>query len=406
MTGAAAGLVVLALILNAAIASRPQTVDVAGTDAIVRSIEGFDPATDPSLDPERCAAQGCFVGCATPPTLGRPLLWCRDHGGSAAPPVVSGARVVLVEPAGLLGVERASGEQRWRLAVGDTDASVATVTNPLGLQGQLVLVPDGANGTLLAVRLVDGTVAWQGPPGSDGRATAVGETILVVGNDGRLWSLDGQTGQANWVVRTDAPPWRAPLVTDGGMVVTLGLRGVETWDLATGLGIWRRTLGLGRGDPSDGADPDAPFPVLGPVVVGDRIIVATAGGTVVALDEADGTNLWEVPFGKPISTPPVATDDHVLAITDNGVLHLMTVAAGDRVRAANLNGAPSDRRAMAVGRDHVYVTDRQTVRKLTIDGLLEADTFDLGRSIIGPPIVSGQTLYVTTRQALYVFDGS
>lgn len=414
VVGAAVGVALLALLLNAAFGSRADVVGVLAPDRLDDVAADFDEPIAPDANPEECGSTGCFIGCAPPRTLDQTVRWCRDHGGSATPPALSGARAVLIEPGALVGVERVTGEQRWRIPIGDTLASSPTVTDPMGLAGQLVLVADGTTDRLTAVSLLDGTLAWRGPPGSDGRATAVGNTVLVVGSTGLLWSLDGITGEPDWQTQTRAPAWRAPVVTDSGLVVTLSLDGLDTYDLETGRAVWRRTLGLPSFEASGGSAEDGrvgaglieDFPVLGPVVAGDRVIIATTVGTVVALAAADGTNLWDRPFGTQVVAAPVVSGERVFVLTADDLLQTLDLTTGTRFTGLKISEVDGPNRALVADRDLVYVTTGQQVRQLSAADRSLNQIFDLGRAVVGSPIVSGQTLYVTTRQALYAFDTS
>ncbi|MEK7767896.1 MAG: PQQ-binding-like beta-propeller repeat protein, partial [bacterium] len=64
-----------------------------------------------------------------------------------------------------------------------------------------------------------------------------------------------------------------------------------------------------------------------PVVAGDKVLVATENGDVVALSEA-GAELWRTNLGAAIRSTPAVRDGRVYVVATNGRLTVLNLAAG------------------------------------------------------------------------------
>ena len=70
-------------------------------------------------------------------------------------------------------------------------------------------------------------------------------------------------------------------------------------------------------DPEERADP---ITVHGPVLAGDRLLVADSTGKITALSPYTGAIMGSVKVGSPVFLPPVVVDKTVLVLDDGGTL--------------------------------------------------------------------------------------
>lgn len=160
------------------------------------------------------------------------------------------------------------------------DVDEGTVRSLDGWAGLLL-----TDGTLLAVERIDGSGA--GAP--------------------TLAAFDPATGDRLWTSSdVDLFGWRRH---DGTELVTAERLEVSTFSLDDGTRSWTHDTSSLLADLS---------PVLGP----DRVLVATVAGAVVALDRADGGELWRVEIGAPITSLAGAGPDTVVGTRDGLVVHL------------------------------------------------------------------------------------
>jgi outer membrane protein assembly factor BamB len=150
----------------------------------------------------------------------------------------------------------------------------------------------------------------------------------AVVDDGRLVVLDA-SGRLRALVRRDGPrprleavgevrdlgraPVADPVATPRAVVVATDdrqVRALAVRDLSP-LGAWALP---------------AP-PAMGPVVVGDRIVVADRTGHLLALD-LDGRRAWEADLGRVPVGPPARRGDRLWFLDDAGTLVGVDAAAG------------------------------------------------------------------------------
>ena len=185
-------------------------------------------------------------------------------------------------------------ETRW---IAELDAPLAAAP-AFDLQHAYVALRDGS---LTAVRLADGEVAWStdcetrfSPAAADG--------IVVVATAQRLVGLRTDDGATLWTADLRTPVSAGPVWKAGWLVTVLENGEVMALRAEDGSEFWRRQL-------SGSLE-------VAPTVSGRTVFVPIADGRVVALDLMTGDPLWEHPVG---GSPReiLAADDLFVGSTDN-----------------------------------------------------------------------------------------
>jgi outer membrane protein assembly factor BamB len=121
-----------------------------------------------------------------------------------------------------------------------------------------------------------------------------------------------------------------PLVIGGRVFVLDSQNNVIAVDATSGRQVWRRTLrssdtARGRFFGREGAQA-----LPGGLSSGDgRIYAATGFGDLVALDVANGNELWRMNAGAPIHTSPLAAGGRVFVTTNDSELFAVDARTGD-----------------------------------------------------------------------------
>jgi outer membrane protein assembly factor BamB len=359
-------------------------------------------------------APGYRLDWSAPITLSGP-----DDQFGASAPIVAGDTVIVVGPEQVVGVDLGSGESSWSVdrAFGPSvPAAVATVRG-----AQLVVYTEGFG---------------DGPPDPDASPSSSSATTSASGSsapsdgddaggvfDSHLAAFDLETQKPSFeAVPLDAVS-RTGVTVDGSMAF-VGANGGRIYavDLTDGSVAWTAELGRPVTSPVAVAD--------GKVLVGMQSTSSSRLPTVVALDAADGEELWRVDdegaaaivstvaadattayvafsgsqessidaidlesgsrtwharlprlFDPAATAPPVITDDAVLITDALGVTFALDPADGTRRWDFALNQNVFRAAPVAVG-DHVLVG--------TVDGdfvaLDAADGELVWRSATGSPI--------------------
>ena len=167
------------------------------------------------------------------------------------------------------------------------------------------------DGTLSAIRLRDGSVAWSVeqptafPPAADAGTVVVAEGATVT-------ALEAATGTRLWSLDLGAAVSTAPLRGAGWLIVALEGGDLVALEAADGSERWRRALG----------GPLRTAPAFG----GRRLFVPIDDGRLAALDVLTGALLWEQPLtGSPRQVLPL---DAVFVGTTGNYLYRLSLRSG------------------------------------------------------------------------------
>ncbi len=201
-----------------------------------------------------------------------------------------------------------TGRLNWSLVL-----TGGMATPPVTNQG-LVFADLGETG-IVAINAANGELRWQRiSDARNGPLVLAGETTLIAGEQqGQVTALDVSSGETIWSSkRTELNGWAWSGASDGETVVltawsgTPAITGSEIIAFAgeTGIERWRLSM------PGEFA--------TSPTLVQGVVVVATGGGSVIAMDAETGQTLWQWKNDEPGITgtfrgsAPVVTDNVIL----------------------------------------------------------------------------------------------
>lgn len=257
-------------------------------------------------------------------------MWTRRLGSPlrGAPTVTAGRAFVLTVHNKLHALAVDSGEVVWSHTGIQEVAGLVNGASPAVVSG-LVLAPY-TSGELFALRADNGRETWSDTLTRTGRLVALADIsdiaglpvadrgrVFAVSHAGTLTAIDIITGDRVWEqdlagVQT---PWVAGeylyLVTTSAEVVAVA---------RDGGGIhWVHAL-TRYGDPRRRRDPVHWY---GPVLAGDRLILGSSQGEVVALSPYTGSVLGTFRVSGGVAVPPVVADGTLYILTDNATLYAL-----------------------------------------------------------------------------------
>lgn len=306
------------------------------------------------------------------------LLWTRDTrdaddrstnigGGLSFAKDAKGADTVFVVTgrADLIALEPATGEIRWRKkmpnaarsapTIGDGRIYIATIdsqlialsstdgakiwsyqgfsndTAMLGLPAPAfadgIVIGGFGAGDLVALRASSGTLVWLDNLGVSQGRTSISDLasisglpvirrgrVLAVGLGRQLVALDLRSGRRLWErgVASSQTPWVAG---DWAFVLTAN-NIVAAVTREDGLTAWTTQL------PRFGNVEKQSDPIIwtGPVLIGDRLVVAGSTGEALAISPYTGEILGKQAIGGPVSVAPSVAGGTLYIVTDNANL--------------------------------------------------------------------------------------
>ncbi|MFD6277978.1 serine/threonine-protein kinase [Streptomyces sp. NPDC060209] len=196
-----------------------------------------------------------------------------------------------------------------------THTSVFGDDTPAPLPVRDVIVVGAPGGGIAARGVVDGGLRWSAPGTEAARryVSLSGRLVAAADGEGVLRTFVASTGEPKWTAAVDAS-W-VLAADDEAVYVVTGDGRLRSIGRADGKVRWSVDAGSGLG-----AKP-------GPrgVTVAGRLVVAAAGGTVVAVRTDDGGTAWKLP-DQGEGRPGLATAEGAVFVSGE---HLRAVNAGD-----------------------------------------------------------------------------
>ncbi|KAF0117835.1 MAG: WD-40 repeat-containing protein [Rhodospirillaceae bacterium] len=200
--------------------------------------------------------------------------------GAAAPAVEGSTVVVALSSGELIALRAENGNQLWSdsLAAVRRIGAVANLTDILALpvidRGRVYAV--GHSGVMVAIDLRSGRRLWEVEMGGAHPPWIAGDFLFVLTNDGDLVAVEARNGRVAWV--SELPRWEDP-------------------EDLTGRIHW-----------------------VGPVLAGDRLIVAGSHEKVMTVSPYTGALLGEETMSAKVTLAPVVADGTLYFLTDDGDL--------------------------------------------------------------------------------------
>jgi len=267
----------------------------------------------------RCVEAATGAPCGG---LGAKTAWpYQGRGPIEQPPIAVGDTVVFSNEADtVIAVDARTGKFRWQYKSETPDEYTLRGHAGVVLDGDL-LYTGFANGTLVALRAQNGSIAWltslKGDADRfvdvDATPIVVGSTVYATSSSGGVFALDKSTGLVRWHVplfegnAPGQPPGNVGgLASDGKMLfVTAADQGVYALDL-DGNVLWRQGT-RGGGEPTP------------PLVSGDLLFYSlTEDGMFVADKRTGEVHQYFDPGDGVSAMPAVTLDDRLVMLTNRG----------------------------------------------------------------------------------------
>ena len=254
-------------------------------------------------------------------------VWTVKPGGPlrGEPSVDGGSVYVMSQDNQIYSLKTADGSANWSNAAALEIAGVFGAAAPS--IGQGTVVAGFSSGELNAYRYENGRQVWQDALSRTTMTTSVASlsdidadavidngVVYAIGQGGRMVALDLFSGQRIWELNFAgiATPWVAGdwifAVNDKAQLVAIARR--------TGKIRWINQLPRYR----DQKDRKGPISYVGPVLAGERLIVAGSNGALINVSPVDGTFQSQVDLDDGVSFQPVVANNTLYLLTDGGRL--------------------------------------------------------------------------------------
>jgi outer membrane protein assembly factor BamB len=234
-----------------------------------------------------------------------------DTGGYLFRPQVEGGDVLAAGGGRVVRIAVATGNTVWKTDTGVKLSAGAGV-------GQGLVLAGGSKGELLALDFASGQLRWKATLSSEvtGQLLAVPGMVIARTGDGRVHGLAIADGSSKWLYTRNLPS--LSLRGSGGMVIRddvlyAGFPGgkLVALNAANGAQLWEATVAL----PHGATELERVADVMGNPVVDERQVCAVAyQGRVACFDRHNGAQLWS---RETSSNSGLAMDERNLYVTDD-----------------------------------------------------------------------------------------
>ena len=282
-----------------------------------------------SVDGERLYATNGLGDVAALNAADGQVIWKKRRGGPlrGAPSLGLGNVYAMSADNQIFTLRQSDGSVEWQ------EAGATELTGVFGAGapaiGQGTIVAGFSSGELNAYRYENGRVLWGDALTRTSVTTSVAALadidaspvidrgrVFAVGKGGRMVSLELLTGQRLWEINLAgiSTPWVAGewvfVVTDDARVLCIA-RGSGKVRWATQLARYRVDKEKKKKDP---------IVWTGPVLAGDRLILANSRGQLVNVSPLDGKVQSMVKAGGPVSLSPIVAGNTLYVLDNDGRL--------------------------------------------------------------------------------------
>ena len=257
------------------------------------------------------------------------LVWQVRPGGPlrGSPSAAYDSVFVMSQDNQVYSLRATNGETIWSAAASLEIAGVFGTASPAVAQG--TVVAGFSSGELNALRYENGRALWQDTLSRtsitttsvsslsdiDAHPVIDNGQVFAVGQGGRMVALELLSGQRLWEINVAgiSTPWVASdwvfVVTDEAKLIAVARN--------TGRVRWITQLPRFRNEKAKRGQ----ITYVGPVLAGNRLIVANSSGALVEVDPTSGAPRSQISIGKGVSLSPVVANATLYILDDDGRLH-------------------------------------------------------------------------------------
>ena len=249
----------------------------------------------------------------------------RAHASiTAAPLVIDGIAIAVTLDNKAFALDLTNGRIRWQIQSGGSFTGLSGAGAPAAF-GDFAAIPF-ASGELVGLNIKTGARVWSAVVTGGGKGLArsfvgsisgdpviVGNTVYAANQAGRLISINRETGDRNWTVNDGAygPVW----VTGRSIFLVTDEFKLKRLDASTGAEIWAVNL---PGYLKEGKKQREAYVHYGPVLAGNRLIVAGSDGDIRSFNPSTGAALGSVKIAGGAASQPAIVNGVMYILSGNG----------------------------------------------------------------------------------------
>lgn len=243
----------------------------------------------------------------------------------AAPTVKDGRVFVTTLSNNIIALDASNGKTLWEYeGIGETTGLLGAASP--AADGNMV-VSALSNGELVALAADKGSIGWQdglanslrlggmaGLADIRGLPVIYGDAVIAISYGGKMVVIDKNTGNRIW--QRELSSAETPWVSGNTIYVFSADHQLVALNLSTGEALWLANVPKYEKPQSR----KGLIAWTGPIMAGDRLILAGTDGRIIEFDPTDGTELTRWRTSDTISIPPVVANGALYLLTNDGTL--------------------------------------------------------------------------------------
>ncbi|KAB7616235.1 PQQ-binding-like beta-propeller repeat protein [Amylibacter sp. SFDW26] len=250
-----------------------------------------------------------------------------DASISAAPLVIDGLIIAVNLNNKAIALDVANGRIQWEIRSGGPATGLSGAGAPAAV-GEFLALPF-SSGELVGANVKTGARTWSAAVSGGGKGNArgfvgaissdpviTGDTVYAANQAGRLISANRETGERNWTVNEGSygPVW----ATGDSLFLVTDQFQLKRLRAADGLEMWAVPL---PGYLKDGKRRREANVHYGPVLAGNRLVVAGSDGQIRSFNASTGAALGNVQIPGGAASQPAIVSGTMYILSGNGQLH-------------------------------------------------------------------------------------
>lgn len=255
------------------------------------------------------------------------IIWKEKMGAPsrAAPTIMDGRVYVSTLNDSVLAFDATNGQVLWEYnSIGESAGLLGAASPAVNRD---IVVPAFSSGEIYALRVENGSVVWSDDLSSvsylgglntlsDIKALPVlhDGIVYAISFGGKMVAIDERTGERLW--QKDVSGSQAPWVAGNALFVFSSDNQLISMNAKTGDVRWIKQLNRYQKPESK----SGPITWTGPLLAGERLILASSDGRLLEVAPSDGTFLRESKLGHSILIPPLIAGDTLYLLGEDGSL--------------------------------------------------------------------------------------
>ena len=255
------------------------------------------------------------------------MLWQVDlPAPTRNPPTAVGGKLYLITTSNqLMALDQETGEEVWSYESFEENARFLSTGSP-AVDGDLLVAPF-SSGEVVALDPASGRLLWSATISRSSRLNGLSNLndiagspvidrggVFAVSHAGQVSAIDGRSGRIAWEVGLGGlnMPWIA-----GEAMFVMSVEGdLVALSRNDGAVMWTRELPIYENMKKR----KKPITWMGPVLVGDYLVMASSAGQMLQLSPQDGETVREYKLRKGTTIPPVVADGTLYIINKDARL--------------------------------------------------------------------------------------